>query len=200
MDSTVVVVGAGLSGLTAARELHRRGVDVVVLEAAERVGGRVLGQTTTLGSRLDLGGQWVGHDHHRVTALAAELGVAQFPMRTATMPKVIDGPRRVSPVGPSMVMAGLAMVGVGVLDSWLAKVPGRTARRLLEVVAEVSWTGDLDRLSVQAATDMIRYQGGLLNKFGTRAGHRSRCWPRAPGRWWKGWPRNSGRAYVAGTG
>ncbi|MYV61833.1 FAD-dependent oxidoreductase, partial [Streptomyces sp. SID4931] len=59
-DATVVVVGAGLSGLTAARELHRRGVDVIVLEAADRIGGRAMAETTALGSRIDLGGQWIG--------------------------------------------------------------------------------------------------------------------------------------------
>lgn len=183
-DSTVAVVGAGLSGLTAARELHRQGIDVVVLEAADRVGGRVLGRASALGSRFDLGGQWIGHDHHRVVELAAELGVTMFPMQTRTLPRVIDGPRRVSPVGPSMLMAALVLAGFGVLsrlrapagwnastlDRWLNKVPGRTARRLLEVVALISWTGDLDRLSVAAATDMIRQQGGLLTVLGTKGG------------------------------
>ncbi|WP_310784578.1 flavin monoamine oxidase family protein [Mycobacterium sp. Z3061] len=183
-DSTVAVVGAGLSGLTAARELHRRGIDVIVLEAADRVGGRVLGRTSALGSRFDLGGQWIGHDHHLVPELAAELGVTMFPMHTGTLPTVIDGERRVSPLGPSMLVSALALAGIGVLarvgaparlnastlDRWLSRVPGRTARRLLEVVALISWTGDLDRLSVRAATDMIRYQGGLLTILGTKGG------------------------------
>jgi len=183
-NSTVVVVGAGLSGLTAAHELDRRGIDVIVLEAADRVGGRVLGRTSTLGSRFDLGGQWIGHDHHRVKELATELGVTVFPMHTGTLPTVIDGPRRVSPLGPSMLVSALALTGIGVLarlgapagfnastlDRWLSKVPGRTARRLLEVVALISWTGDLDRLSLRAATDMIRHQGGLLTILGTKGG------------------------------
>lgn len=183
-NSTVAVVGAGLCGLTAARELHRAGVDVIVLEAADRVGGRVLGQTSTLGSRFDLGGQWIGHDHDRVKDLATELGVTMFPMHTGTLPTVIDGPRRVSPVGPSMLVAALALAGIAglarvgtparwnasTLDRWLRKVPGRTARRLLEVVALISWTGDLDRLSVRAAADMIRYQGGLSTILGTKGG------------------------------
>jgi monoamine oxidase len=183
-DSTVVVVGAGLSGLTAARELHRRGVDVIVLEAADRAGGRVLGQTSALGSRFDLGGQWIGHDHHRVMELAGELGLTTFPMHTGTLPTVVEGPRKVSAVGPSMLVAALALAGFGVLarvgtpakwnaltlDRWLRRVPGRTARRLLEVVALISWTGDLDRLSVRAAADMIRHQGGLLTILGTSGG------------------------------
>ena len=65
-DAEVIVIGAGMSGLIAARDLHRRGIDVLVLEAADRVGGRAMSATTTLGSRVDLGGQWLGHDHHRL--------------------------------------------------------------------------------------------------------------------------------------
>ncbi|WP_347338851.1 FAD-dependent oxidoreductase [Mycolicibacterium sp. P9-64] len=67
-DVTVAVVGGGLSGLAAARELHRRGIEVVVLESGDRLGGRAMSETTVLGSRVDLGGQWIGHDHHRLMA------------------------------------------------------------------------------------------------------------------------------------
>ncbi|MEZ4253305.1 MAG: NAD(P)/FAD-dependent oxidoreductase [Polyangiales bacterium] len=55
---TVVVVGAGVSGLAAARSIARAGVPVVVLEARERVGGRV--QTTSVGrARVDVGAAWI---------------------------------------------------------------------------------------------------------------------------------------------
>src|SRR5215471_2871288 len=114
-DTTVVVVGAGLSGLTAARELHRAGVDVVVLEAADRVGGRSLSETSALGSRLDLGGQWIGHGHHRLTALAAELGLTAYPMHTGRLPLLVDGPRRLSPASPSVLTALLALGAVAAL-------------------------------------------------------------------------------------
>ncbi len=69
-----VVVGAGLSGLAAARDLRRRGLDVVVLEARDRIGGRVLTERFA-GGVAELGAQWVGRDHHRVRRLATELGV-----------------------------------------------------------------------------------------------------------------------------
>ena len=72
--TTVAIVGAGLSGLIAARELRRRGIGLLLLEATDRTGGRTMSETTALGSRVDLGGQWIGHDHHRIAALAAELG------------------------------------------------------------------------------------------------------------------------------
>lgn len=73
----VVVVGAGLAGLSAARELQRAGAEVVVLEARERVGGRTEGGELG-GHPVELGGTWIGHGHERMYALVEELGLATF--------------------------------------------------------------------------------------------------------------------------
>jgi monoamine oxidase len=75
----VAIVGAGLAGLTAARELRGRGLDVEVLEAQDRVGGRTLNHTFEDGTVVEVGGQWVGPTQDRVIALAGELGVGTYP-------------------------------------------------------------------------------------------------------------------------
>ena len=75
----VLVVGAGLAGLLAARELLAANVSVLVLEARDRVGGRLLNHTLANGTVVEVGGQWVGPTQDRVLALAEELGVGLFP-------------------------------------------------------------------------------------------------------------------------
>ncbi|MFL6131801.1 MAG: flavin monoamine oxidase family protein [Nocardioidaceae bacterium] len=74
----VIVVGAGLSGLAAARALTRMGVEVVIIEARDRVGGRTDGLLLDDGTPLELGGQWLGEGHTRMAELVAELGLATF--------------------------------------------------------------------------------------------------------------------------
>jgi monoamine oxidase len=78
-DVDVVVVGAGLAGLVAASNLASAGRTVRVLEARERVGGRVLNGETSDGSVIELGGQWIGPTQDRLDTLAREVGVEQFP-------------------------------------------------------------------------------------------------------------------------
>jgi monoamine oxidase len=69
----VVVVGAGVAGLVCARDLLRRGVDVRVVEARDRVGGRLLSRELADGTVVELGGRFLGPGHDRARALAAEL-------------------------------------------------------------------------------------------------------------------------------
>ena len=182
-ERTVVVVGAGMAGLRTALDLHARGVDVLVLEAAPRVGGRVLTETTALGTHVDLGGQWIGHGHRRFTALAEECGARVYPMETPTLPKLADGRRTAGPANPTFLLAGAALAawegavrfggprlgGDALVADRLRWVP-RRARRLLRVLLEISTTADLDRLSLRDFAAIVRVQEGLRTAMSTRGG------------------------------
>jgi putrescine oxidase len=78
IEADVVVVGAGVAGLAAARRLVAEGRDVVVLEARDRVGGR-LWNTEIGGEANELGGEWVAPYQSRLHALLGELGIDLFP-------------------------------------------------------------------------------------------------------------------------
>lgn len=73
-----VIVGAGLAGLISARNLHRAGLNVVVIEARERIGGRMHRDYISSGHWIDRGGQWVGPTQHRFLALLDEYGLRRF--------------------------------------------------------------------------------------------------------------------------
>jgi monoamine oxidase len=75
----VIVVGAGLAGLTAARAVANAGRTVIVLEARDRVGGRVVGHLIGDGKVIEMGGEYAGPTQDRILALAGELGVSTFP-------------------------------------------------------------------------------------------------------------------------
>ncbi len=91
-EADVVVVGAGLAGLAAARELTSKGAEVVVLEARDRVGGRTLNEPIDPDAKgapgreaeeappkvVEIGGQWVGPTQKRALALIEELGLETF--------------------------------------------------------------------------------------------------------------------------
>lgn len=83
MNHDVIVLGAGLSGLAAARDLAAGGADVLVVEARDRVGGRVEQTALPDGRLVQLGGEVVGRAHTAYTALAAELGLTLVPSYVA---------------------------------------------------------------------------------------------------------------------
>ena len=77
-EADVIIVGAGLSGMIAARRVLDAGLKPLVLEADDRVGGRILTEEVLPGVPVELGAQWLGDTHERMFRLAAELGVETF--------------------------------------------------------------------------------------------------------------------------
>ncbi|KAL5005211.1 hypothetical protein ScPMuIL_018667 [Solemya velum] len=77
-QTDVIVIGGGLSGLSAAKLLREKGLDVLVLEARDRVGGRTYTVQRDNVSYVDLGGAYVGPTQNRLLRLAKEFGVKTY--------------------------------------------------------------------------------------------------------------------------
>jgi monoamine oxidase len=131
-EADVVVIGAGLAGLVAARDLVAAGRSVTVLEARDRVGGRLLNADLGDGKVVEVGGQWVGPTQHRALALASELGVATFPTHAQGDNVVeIDGAlRRYRGAIPKINPAVLVDIG---------QAQSRLDRMARSVSAEAPW-------------------------------------------------------------
>lgn len=177
-ETEVVVVGAGLAGLSAARDLARSGREVVVLEARERVGGRT--ENAFLGGEpVELGGQWVGPGQDEVLGLISELGLETFPTWTAgeslfdlkgsvrryrgTIPKVnplalaelglalrrIDRlSRRVDPVAPWAARDAVRLDSMTVADWIRRSVLTGTARALIRLAVHAVWAAEPEEISM----------------------------------------------------
>jgi monoamine oxidase len=74
----VVIIGAGLSGLTLAYELEKKGIRSIVLEAADRIGGRIHTKTGVNGTPLELGATWFADKHSSLMTLIKELSIQKF--------------------------------------------------------------------------------------------------------------------------
>ncbi|MFF7278621.1 protoporphyrinogen oxidase [Streptomyces griseorubiginosus] len=122
--SQVVVVGAGIAGLAAAHRLLERGARVTVLEASDRVGGKLL-PGEIAGARVDLGAESMLARRPEAVALAREVGLGQRlqPPATATASIWTRGALRPMPKGHVMGVPGTADALAGVLsDEGLARI------------------------------------------------------------------------------
>ncbi|MEU6197649.1 protoporphyrinogen oxidase [Streptomyces sp. NPDC047061] len=120
----VVVIGAGIAGLAAAHRLLERGARVTVLEASERVGGKLL-PGEIAGVRVDLGAESMLARRPEAVALAREAGLGERlqPPATATASIWTRGALRPMPKGHVMGVPGTAAALSGVLsDEGLARI------------------------------------------------------------------------------
>jgi monoamine oxidase len=190
-DADVVVVGAGFAGLAAARELDKRGRDVVVLEGRDRVGGRS-STATIAGVPVDLGGTFVGPTQDAVTAMAAELGCETVPTHSrgknlirwrgkvrayrSTIPRLsilelldvsriqwrFDRVSRRVPVDEPWTSPIADILDSKTLDQWLRYVHASAGTRdLMTIMARVTWGCEPDAVSMLHAVRYVKAAGGL---------------------------------------
>ncbi len=76
---SIIIIGAGLSGLSLAYKLKKAGKDALILEARSRVGGRILTHYQEGAAPIELGATWLGRKHQSLTALLEELDLKVFP-------------------------------------------------------------------------------------------------------------------------
>lgn len=75
----VIIIGGGFAGISAGRHLTRSGQNIMLLEARDRLGGRVFTKQVLDGIPIDLGGQWIGPTQDHMYALVNEYGLETYP-------------------------------------------------------------------------------------------------------------------------
>jgi len=165
MGLRVIVVGAGFAGLACADSLVRLGHDVTVLEARDRVGGRVWSQELVPGRAdtvVERGGEFVLESYDVLRGLAARLGLELAP---SGMSYYVREPRGASsPITAEEVAAAAAGIGPSAaaaardttLRAFLAAAPvSAAAAEVLAARAAISWAVSEDLLSAHVLADPV---------------------------------------------
>lgn len=165
----VLVVGAGLAGLYAARLLQNAGLTVAVLEARDRVGGRTLSHRLEDGTWIDLGAQWIGPGQRRMYALAAEFGLETVVTHTrgSAVVELDERIRRMD--GDGLPIAWIAKLDVLQLSWRLSRIANQLAvnepwrhpkAKNLDSISFASW------LQAHAFTDAARLYWSYIAESG----------------------------------
>lgn len=159
------IIGAGLAGLVAAKDLRARGLDVVVLEARDRVGGRVENLTLADGTYLEMGGQWIGPGFDAVLELVEAYGLETIGIPNPTGKFIVRSHGEAVEIEPGADSDELNPFEVADLGQGLLRLR-RLAKRLRDdrawTSANEAWLGqDLRRW----ATTNLRTKGAQQRLF-----------------------------------
>ena len=104
----VIIVGAGLSGLTTAYRLQQANIPFIILEARDRLGGRILTVCNETGTPIEMGATWLGKKHTAVNALLRELKIGiseQYMGEQAIYEALSTSPPQLVQLPPKMIPA-----------------------------------------------------------------------------------------------
>ncbi len=171
LDADVCIIGAGYAGLTAARRLTHAGKSVVVLEARDRVGGRIWTEPLPDGTPVDRGGAWFAPKHAAAFGLAREVGVATYKTYVAGNHVLVDQGRirtyrgLIPKISPAAVLT--LFLANAKLDRMAKRVPVDapwTATRAAEWDARsVGWF--LERSGVRTAIARDLFESAVRGLF-----------------------------------
>jgi monoamine oxidase len=167
----VVVAGAGFAGLTAAFRLWQRGLETIVVEARDRVGGRVRSVRVATGAVAELGAEWIEEDDDAIHALARELRVElavagiDYRRRTAVGPMAASTEeqeaflRSATTARASLDQDAERRLSLG---EFMATVPGTDRQRAtFRARLQGTFAQDLDRIALRTA--------GVKGTFGSHS-------------------------------
>jgi len=78
IDCDILIIGAGLTGLTIAYQLRNSGLSIKIAESRNRIGGRIETIKTKTGEKVEMGATWLGKKHTYLSTLLEELGIKTF--------------------------------------------------------------------------------------------------------------------------
>ena len=163
LEADVCVVGAGYAGLTAARRLTEAGSSVVVLEAQDRIGGRIWTQHLSGGSPVDHGGAWLAPKHDAIFGLAEEVGVPTYKTWVKGVHLLVGDGRTRRYTGLIPKISPWAVATIALAQAKIDRLAGRvpldapwTARRAAEWDSHsVAWFLDRSRIHTPIARDLF---------------------------------------------
>jgi monoamine oxidase len=199
-QADVIVVGAGFAGLKAAQELVAQGRSVIVLDAKDRVGGRLKMQTVA-GRVCDVGGQWVGAGHSVLFAEAERVGIEPYKQYesgktvmqllgkmvrfTGAVPKMPilsllelfrlqkrwDREMKTVPAAAPWKAPKAAEWDGQTLESWIVShVHTAAAREFARLVPRGAWAAEASQVSYLWFLDALRSGTGLEYLMGVKDG------------------------------
>lgn len=163
----IVIIGGGLSGLTLAYLLSKKGINATILEGSSRLGGRIQTIKGPIGTPLELGATWLSDVHTNLLELTSELGLTRYPQFSGGISlfqtKSFEPPQKFfvpAAENPSYRIAG----GTQMLIDTLVERLDKEDIHLSKKVSAIRQT-DKDHLSVETADKTIFHANKVVSAY-----------------------------------